>query len=488
MIKTDQSTALTFDDISLVPSYSEVLPAETDLSHSLCEGLVLNMPVLSAAMDTVTENEMARVMAQRGGFGVIHKNMSVVSQVREVEKVKKYESGMILDPVTLSPESPLSEARNLMARSSFSGLPVTEGGKLVGILTNRDIRFETKRGQSVREFMTPKEKLITAEKNISLEEAKKILHRHRIEKLPVVDKDFKLIGLITVKDIQKAGAFPKATKDNRGRLFVGAAVGTGSDTLERVSALVSAGADLICVDTAHGHSKNALETVREINKGNPKVFVMAGNCATAEGTEALIKAGADIVKVGIGPGSICTTRVISGVGVPQISAILECSKRARKLGRSIVADGGIKFSGDIVKALALGSSAVMVGNLLAGSDESPGETVLYRGRTYKVYRGMGSLGAMKKGSRERYGQGDVFDSEKLVPEGIEGRVPHRGSAHGILDQLTGGVRAGLGYTGSKNITALREKAKFVRLTERSLRESHIHDVTVTREAPNYRIK
>ena len=486
MINTDQNMALTFDDISLVPSYSEILPGQANLRHSVCEGLSLNMPIVSAAMDTVTENTMARVMAQRGGFGVIHKNMSIVSQVREVEKVKKYESGMILDPVTLSPDDLLSEAHDIMAKFSFSGLPVTEEGKLTGILTNRDIRFETNLEQPVKQFMTPKAKLVTAEKNITLEEAKKILHRHRIEKLPVVDGDFKLIGLITIKDIKKATAFPEATKDKHGRLFVGAAVGTGPDTSDRIKALLEAGVDLICVDTAHGHSKKVMERVREIKKTS-SVFVMAGNAATAEGTEALINAGADIVKVGIGPGSICTTRVVSGVGVPQISAILECSKSARKFKRSIVADGGIKFSGDIVKALALGADGVMVGNLLAGSDESPGEMVLYRGRTYKVYRGMGSLGAMKKGSKDRYGQGEVFDSEKLVPEGIEGRVPYRGSANGILDQLVGGLRAGLGYTGSPDIKTLQKKAKFIRLTQQSLKESHIHDVTVTKEAPNYRI-
>lgn len=487
MIKMEQDIALTFDDISLVPSYSEILPGQANLRHSVCEGLSLNTPIVSAAMDTVTENVMARVMAQRGGFGVIHKNMSIVSQVREVEKVKKYESGMILDPVTLSPDSLLLEAHNIMDKFSFSGLPVTEEGKLVGILTNRDIRFETNLEQPIKKFMTPKEKLVTADKNISLEEAKKILHRHRIEKLPVVDGDFKLIGLITIKDIKKATAFPEATKDKHGRLFVGAAVGTGPDTSDRIQALVKAGADLICVDTAHGHSKKVMERVKEIKKTDG-VFVMAGNAATAEGTEALIKAGADIVKVGIGPGSICTTRVVSGVGVPQISAILECSKSAKKLKRSIIADGGIKFSGDIVKALALGADGVMVGNLLAGSDESPGEMVLYRGRTYKVYRGMGSLGAMKKGSRDRYGQADVFDSEKLVPEGIEGRVPYRGSANGILDQLVGGLRAGLGYTGSPDIKTLQQKAKFIRLTQQSLKESHIHDVTVTKEAPNYRME
>ena len=413
MSKWEEKTAFTFDDISLLPSYSEILPSETNISNLLCEGLSIRVPVLSAAMDTVTENRMARVMAQTGGFGVIHKNMSIVSQCKEVEKVKKYESGMILDPVTLSPEALLEEACELMSRFSISGVPVTRNKELVGIITNRDLRFETDLDQPIHKFMTPKEKLVTAEKNITLEEAKKILHRHRIEKLPVVDEKFHLIGLITIKDIEKSTAFPKATKDQHGCLFVGAAVGTGKETTERVEALVKAGVDLICIDTAHGHSKKVIETVQETKKQFSEIFVMAGNVATEEGTEALIKAGADIIKVGMGPGSICTTRVISGVGVPQISAILDCSKTAKKFGKSIVADGGIKYSGDVVKALGLGAAAVMIGNLLAGSDESPGETVLYRGRTYKVYRGMGSLGAMKKGSKERYAQEDVADFSKI---------------------------------------------------------------------------
>ena len=482
----EKITAFTFDDISLLPAYSEVLPGEVDLSVSLCENLLLNMPVLSAAMDTVTENKMARLMAQRGGFGVIHKNMSITSQVKEVDKVKKYESGMILDPITLSPQSLLGEAVEVMNKYSISGVPITENNILVGIITHRDLRFEAALNQPIKDFMTPKEKLVTAKAGINLEEAKKILHRHRIEKLPVVNEDFTLAGLITIKDIQKATAFPQANKDKHGRLFVGAAVGAGEDFKERASRLVSAGADLICIDTSHGHSKRVLNRVKEMKQSFPDIFVMAGNVVTAEGTESLIKAGADIVKVGIGPGSICTTRVISGVGVPQISAVIECSKMARKLNRNIVADGGVKYSGDVVKALALGAGAVMVGNLLAGSDESPGETILYRGRTYKMYRGMGSLGAMKKGSKDRYGQDEVEETTKLVPEGIEGRVPYRGSAHDTLDQLLGGIRSGLGYTGSKDIPSLQKSVRFVKLTPQSLREAHVHDVNITKEAPNYR--
>ena len=482
-------TAFTFDDISLLPAYSEVLPAETDISISLTEGLRLNMPILSAAMDTVTENKMARVMAQRGGFGIIHKNMSIRSQAKEVEKLKKYESGMILDPVTLSPDKPLEEARRLMKAFSISGVPVTRNKKLVGIVTHRDIRFEKTAGnQPLSHFMTKREKLITAKKNISLEEAKKILHQHRIEKLPVVDDNFHLIGLITIKDIEKAGAFPLASKDSHGRLFAGAAVGVSRDSEERISALVQAGVDLLCVDTAHGHSKRVMDQVRFIKRAYPQVFVMAGNVATAEGTEALIKAGADIVKLGIGPGSICTTRIVSGVGVPQISAIRDCARTAKKKGRAVVADGGIKYSGDIVKALALGAQTVMLGNLLAGSFESPGETILYRGRSYKLYRGMGSLGAMKKGSGDRYSQEGVSELSKLVPEGIEGRVPYRGSVSGILDQLTGGLRAGLGYTGAKDIPTLQKSVRFVRLSAQSLRESHVHDVSITKESPNYRME
>ena len=479
--------AFTFDDISLVPAYSEILPSETDTSVKLSKKLTLRMPIISAAMDTVTESQMAQAMAQRGGFGVIHKNMSVVSQAKQVEKVKKYESGMILDPISLSPEDLLEKAHQIMKTHSISGVPITVGKKLEGIVTNRDLRFETDLNQPLSQFMTKQDKLITAKQNITLEEAKKTLHSHRIEKLPVVDDDFNLIGLITIKDIEKATAFPKANKDNRGRLFVGAAVGTAPDTYERISSLIKAEVDLICVDTAHGHSKRVIETVAYIKKNHSDCLIMAGNVATAEGTEDLISAGADIVKVGIGPGSICTTRIVSGVGVPQISAVMDCAKVAKKKGVSLVADGGIKFSGDIVKVLALGANAVMIGNLLAGSDESPGETVLYRGRTYKVYRGMGSLSAMKKGSKDRYSQEDTTDLSKLVPEGIEGRVPYAGSVSALLDQLIGGLKSGLGYTGAKTISDLQQKVRFVRLTPQSLKESHVHDVTITKEAPNYRL-
>ncbi len=488
MSEPEGKTAFTFDDISLVPSYSDVLPSEVDISSQLCEGLTLTMPIISAAMDTVTEHKMAQVMAQRGGFGVIHKNMSIDSQSREVEKVKKYESGMILDPITLCPDNLLQEAQDIMSEFSISGVPITKNKELVGIITNRDLRFETDLSQPINKVMTVKDKLITAQKNITLEEAKKILHKYRIEKLPVVDSKFNLVGLITIKDIEKATTFPFANKDKHGRLFVGAAIGTGKGYLERVESLVKAGTDLICVDTAHGHSKSVINCVKEVKKNYPDIFIMAGNVATPEGTEALIKAGSDIVKIGIGPGSICTTRIVSGVGVPQISAVMECSKMAKKLGKEIVSDGGIKYSGDIVKALALGGSAVMIGNLLAGSDEGPGETILYRGRTYKIYRGMGSLGAMKKGSKDRYAQEDVLSLSKLVPEGIEGRVPYRGSVNAILDQLIGGLRAGLGYTGSKSVETLQKNVKFVRLSFQSLRESHVHDVTITKESPNYRIE
>ncbi|MGI9548875.1 MAG: IMP dehydrogenase [Bdellovibrionales bacterium] len=488
MPEKKEKIAFTFDDISLVPSYSEVLPSQVDVSSSICEGLVLSIPIISAAMDTVTEHKMAQVMAQRGGFGVIHKNMSIDSQAREVEKVKKYESGMILDPITLSPDQPLEKAQSIMFKYAISGVPIIKGKELVGIITNRDLRFENDLSQPIHKVMTSKEKLITAQKNITLEDAKKILHKYRIEKLPVVDDKFHLVGLITIKDIEKANIFPLANKDQHGRLFVGAAIGTSSESIERADALYKIGTDLICVDTAHGHSKHVIECVKEIKKNYPNIFIMAGNVATAEGTTALIKAGADIVKVGIGPGSICTTRIVSGVGVPQISAVIECSQAARKLGKSVISDGGVKYSGDIVKALALGGGAVMVGNLLAGSDEGPGETVLYRGRTYKIYRGMGSLGAMKKGSKDRYAQDDVLNLSKLVPEGIEGRVPYRGSVNAILDQLVGGVRAGLGYTGAKNLEVLQKNVKFVHLTSQSLRESHVHDITITKEAPNYRIE
>jgi IMP dehydrogenase len=438
-------------------------------------------------MDTVTENKVARVMAQHGGIGVIHKNLSIEDQSFEVEKVKKYESGMITDPITLGPDETVETALQLMKKYSISGVPITIDGKLVGILTNRDLRFERNTSQPIRNIMTS-EGLITAQVGTTLEQAKMILQKHRIEKLPVVDGQGRLKGLITIKDIEKSSAFPNATKDSRGRLFTGAAIGIDATSHQRAEALVAAGVDMIVVDTAHGHSKNVLEMTKFVSQKFKDIIVAAGNVVTADATEELIKYGADVVKVGVGPGSICTTRVVAGVGVPQITAIADCGKAAKKLGKSIIADGGIKYSGDITKALALGANSVMVGNLLAGTDEAPGETVLYQGRTYKVYRGMGSLGAMTKGSRDRYFQADVTDFEKLVPEGIEGRVPYKGSVSGVIHQLIGGVRSGMGYLGAKSISDLQAKARFVRVSPQGLRESHVHDVSITKEAPNYRLE
>lgn len=481
-----QNVALTFDDILLVPQYSEIIPNEVQPKSFFARDLHLRMPVLSAAMDTVTENRLARVMAQNGGLGVIHKNMTIERQAFEVEKVKKYESGMIQDPITLGPDHYVSEALEVMARYSISGVPITVQGKLVGILTNRDLRFETNLNQPVKNLMT-KEKLVTAEEGTTLEQAKKILQKHRIEKLPVVDKNGVLRGLITIKDIEKAQAYPNATKDSKGRLIVAAAVGVGAEAYDRIDALVQSQVDVICVDTAHGHSKNVVQIVKTISSKYPNVIIVAGNVVTAEATETLMKAGADVVKVGVGPGSICTTRIVAGVGMPQISAIQECSVVAKKLGKSIIADGGIKFSGDLTKALALGANSVMIGNLLAGCDEAPGETVLYQGRTYKVYRGMGSLGAMAEGSKDRYAQSDVEDN-KLVPEGIEGKVPYKGSASAVLHQLVGGLKSGMGYLGASNIEELQKRAKFVRISPQGLRESHVHDVSITKEAPNYRLE
>ncbi len=480
--------ALTFDDILLVPQYSEIVPSQIATETFFARDLHLKMPILSAAMDTVTENKVARVMAQHGGLGVIHKNMDIEAQVLEVERVKKYESGMIMDPITLGPDHLVSEALELMKKYSISGVPITVDGELVGILTNRDLRFETQVHQPIRNIMTGKDKLVTAPVGTDLEQAKQILHRYRIEKLPVVDDHNRLKGLITIKDIEKAKSFPQATKDKHGRLFVGAAVGVDETSRERAEALVAGGVDLLCVDTAHGHSKNVVSMVSELHRRYPDVMVVAGNVVTPDATEALFSAGADVVKVGVGPGSICTTRVVSGVGMPQISAVIECAEVAKRWGRSIIADGGIKFSGDLTKALALGANSVMIGNLLAGSDESPGETILYQGRTYKVYRGMGSLGAMQKGSKDRYAQMDVTEVDKLVPEGIEGKVPYRGSASGILHQLVGGLRSGMGYLGASNVQDLQEKARFVRVTPQGLRESHVHDVSITKEAPNYRLE
>lgn len=484
----DQSEmALTFDDILLIPQYSEIVPSQISTVSHFARDIYLNMPVLSAAMDTVTESKLATVMAQNGGFGVIHKNMPIQNQAFQVERVKKYESGMITDPITLSPEHLVSDALELMKRYSISGVPITINGKLVGILTNRDLRFETNTTQKISDIMT-KDRLVTAKVGTNLGEAKIILQKHRIEKLPVVDDQGILCGLITIKDIEKAKAFPNATKDKLGRLFVAAAIGVDATSRDRANALVAAGVDALVIDSAHGHSKNVLTQVEYVHKEFPNVILIAGNVVTAEATEALLKCGADVVKVGVGPGSICTTRVVSGVGMPQISAVQNCAEVAKKQGKTIIADGGIKFSGDITKALALGANTVMVGNLLAGVDEAPGETILYQGRTYKVYRGMGSLGAMAEGSKDRYAQADVEDLGKLVPEGIEGKVPYKGSASAILHQLVGGVKAGMGYLGAPNIDLLQKRAKFVRITQQGLRESHVHDVTITKESPNYRLE
>ncbi|MGZ3804012.1 MAG: IMP dehydrogenase [Pseudobdellovibrionaceae bacterium] len=480
--------ALTYDDILLIPQYSEIIPSEITPRSEFARGKFLNTPILSAAMDTVTENRVARIMAQMGGLGFIHKNMSIEAQALEVEKVKKYESGMIQDPITLGPEEMVHKALEIMAKYSISGVPITINHTLVGILTNRDLRFETNVNQPIKNLMTHKEKLVTAEVGTTLEQAKQILQKHRIEKLPVVDKNFSLKGLITIKDIEKAQAFPQATKDSHGRLLVGAALGVGADSRHRADALVAAKVDVLCVDTAHGHSRNVVEMVKYIAQTHKDVIIVSGNVVTAEGTLTLIEAGADVVKVGVGPGSICTTRVVAGVGMPQISAIRDCAKVAAQKGKTIIADGGIKFSGDITKALALGANSVMIGNLLAGAEESPGETVLYQGRTYKVYRGMGSLGAMAKGSKDRYGQYDITDDDKLVPEGIEGKVPYKGSATGIIHQLIGGVKSGMGYLGARNVQELQSKAKFVQISAQGLRESHVHDVSITKEAPNYRME
>jgi IMP dehydrogenase len=479
--------ALTFDDILLIPQYSEVVPTQISASSHFARDIELKMPILAAAMDTVTESKVATVMAQMGGFGVLHKNMSINDQAFQVEKVKKYESGMITDPITLSPDHLVSDALDVMKKYSISGVPITVQGKLVGILTNRDLRFETNIKQPIGKVMT-KEKLVTAQVGTTLEQAKGILQQYRIEKLPVVNEAGILKGLITIKDIEKAKAYPQATKDRLGRLFSAAAIGVDVKSQERVQALVKAGVDCVVIDSAHGHSKNVIEQVRYVAKNFPEVIIVAGNVVTAEGTEALISAGADVVKVGVGPGSICTTRIVSGVGMPQISAVAECAAVARKKNKTVIADGGIKFSGDITKALALGANSVMIGSLLAGTDEAPGETILYQGRTYKVYRGMGSLGAMAEGSKDRYGQADVTELGKLVPEGIEGKVPYRGAVSAVLQQLVGGLRAGMGYLGAENIEALQKRARFVRISPQGLRESHVHDVTITKEAPNYRLE
>lgn len=474
---------LTFDDVMLLPAYSELVPADVDVRSRLTRNIELNTPIVSAAMDSVTESRTAITMARQGGIGIIHKNLAPDDQAAEVDRVKRAESGVIKDPVTVHSKQPLREVLEVMRHHDISGVPVVEGQTPVGILTARDIRFEKNLDQPVSALMTTN--LVSVKPGTSPDEARDLLHRHRIEKLLVVD-DGKLVGLITIKDLMQAERNPLAVKDDRGRLRVGAAIGPSKDRQQRADALVEAGVDVLVVDTAHGHSKNVIETVKEIRLRYPKVDIIAGNIATADGAEALIQAGVDAIKVGIGPGSICTTRVVAGIGVPQITAIADCTEVADRYGIPVIADGGIKYSGEVTKAIAAGAHTVMLGSLFAGTDESPGELILYQGRSYKVYRGMGSIGAMKKGSKDRYGQAGVSE-EKLVPEGIEGRVPHRGSLASILHQLMGGLRSGMGYTGCRTITELRKNAHFIRITSQGLRESHVHDVIITEEAPNYHV-
>jgi len=477
---------LTFDDVLLLPGASDILPADADLRTTLTREISLGMPLVSAAMDTVTEHETAISMARHGGIGFVHKNLDIDGQSAQVDKVKRSESGMIVDPITMRPEQRIDEALAVMQRYRISGLPVTEDGKAVGILTNRDLRFVKDTHQQISAVMT-REGLVTVPPGTRMERAKELLHAHRIEKLLVVDEQGVLCGLITIKDIEKTERYPDASKDELGRLRCGAALGVGPDRLDRCQALVDAGVDVVAVDTAHGHSSGVLEAVRELRHHFPELPLVGGNVATAEGTEALIKAGVSAVKVGVGPGSICTTRVVAGVGVPQFTAVSEAAETAKRSGIPVIADGGIKFSGDVVKALAAGASTVMIGSLFAGTDESPGEVVLFQGRSYKVYRGMGSLGAMADGSRDRYFQGEVA-TEKLVPEGIEGRVPYRGGLSSSLHQLLGGLRSGMGYCGVPDLEQLRERTRFVRISSAGLAESHVHDVIVTKEAPNYRME
>src|SRR5436853_1457811 len=484
MLDPNLPLALTFDDVLLLPAESDVLPRQVDVSAQLTRNLRLHIPLVSAAMDTVTEARTAIAMAQEGGMGFVHKNLSVQQQALEVTKVKKYESGMVVDPVTIEPDAPVHKAVALMRQHEISGIPVTKNKRLVGILTNRDLRFEKNLEQKVEAMMT--RDLITCREGISQDEAKELLHRNRIEKLLVVDDKYELKGLITIKDIEKTRAHPNAAKDGKGRLLVGAAVGVGADRDERVHALLQAGADVLAVDTAPGHARRVLDAIRDLKRNFKGIEIAAGNVATGEGTAALCEAGADAVKVGIGPGSICTTRVVAGVGVPQITAIDNCVRATARHGVPCVSDGGIKYSGDIVKALAAGAHTVMIGSLFAGTEEAPGDVILFQGRSYKSYRGMGSMGAMKKGSRDRYFQGDT-EAMKLVPEGIEGRVSYKGLLSMNVFQMVGGLRSGMGYTGCRTIEELRTKARFVRITHAGLRESHVHDVQVTQEAPNYRI-
>ncbi|HXH86814.1 MAG TPA: IMP dehydrogenase [Nitrospira sp.] len=485
MLDKEPRLGLTYDDVVLVPSKSAILPSEVEVGTRLTRNIRINIPIISSAMDTVTESRLAIAMAREGGLGIIHRVLAPSDQAAEVDRVKKSESGMILDPVTISPEETIRDAHQLMAKYRISGIPVTKEKKLVGILTNRDLRFETRMDLKVSQVMK-RDRLVTAPEGTSLEKAREILHEHRIEKLPVVNKRGELKGLITIKDIEKRIKYPNACKDAHGRLCVGAAVGVGPDTEDRVAQLKKAGVDLVVVDTAHGHSQAVLDTVRMIKKQYPNLELVAGNIATADAAKDLLKAGVDAVKVGVGPGSICTTRIVSGSGMPQLTAIADCAKVLDGSGVPIIADGGIKFSGDISKALAAGASSVMLGGLLAGTEESPGETVLYQARTYKVYRGMGSIGAMERGGGDRYGQGGR-PAQKLVPEGIEGRVPYKGSVSAVIYQLVGGVKSGMGYCGCKTIPDLQQKATFIRQTVAGLRESHVHDVIITKEAPNYRM-
>ncbi len=477
--------SLTFDDVLIIPAKSDFIPADADLSVTLCDKIKLSIPLVSAAMDTVTEYKLAIAMAREGGLGFIHKNMSIEEQASQIDKVKRSEHGVITDPFSLHPEDMATEALALMARYKISGVPIVDKtNKLVGILTNRDLRFETNFNQPIRNVMT-KDNLITASVGITLSDAAKILGKHRIEKLPLVDKDYKLQGLITIKDIEKSIQYPHSSKDEKGRLLVGAAVGRSKDTMERIDALVAAGVDVITIDTAHGHSKFVLDEVTAIKESYPDLPIVAGNVATGEATTALIKAGADVVKVGMGPGSICTTRVVAGIGVPQITAILDCAEAADKLNKRIIGDGGIKYSGDIVKAIAAGASTVMIGSLFAGTMESPGSMEIFQGRSFKVYRGMGSLAAMEAGSKDRYFQDE---STKLVPEGVEGRVPYRGNLGDIVFQLMGGLRIGMGYAGQRTIDEMRKNARFTRITNAGLLESHPHDINITKESPNYSTK
>jgi len=493
-VEVGLATALTFDDVLLVPRYSDVVPTAVDVTTRLTRNIRLNVPLVSAAMDTVTESRLAIAMAQHGGLGVIHKNLSIDEQASEVDRVKRSESGMIVDPITLSPTHRIHEALELMKKYRISGVPITEDGskegRLVGILTNRDLRFETNVSRPISEVMTH-DQLFTVPVGTTLDAARQILHQHKVEKLLVVDRDYRLKGLITVKDIQKAVKYPSASKDSLGRLRCGAAVGIARDTVDRAAALVAANVDVLVVDTAHGHSQGVLDMVRVLRRRFPDIDLVAGNVATAEATQALIGLGVDAVKVGIGAGSICTTRIIAGIGVPMITAVMECAQAAAPHGIPIIADGGIRFSGDITKAIAVGASTTMIGNLFAGTDESPGELILYQGRSYKDYRGMGSIGAMRRGSKDRYFQ-DEFDldapggTDKLVPEGIEGRVAHKGSVAALVYQLVGGLRAGMGYCGCPNIPTLQRERKLIRITPAGVRESHVHDVAITKEAPNYR--